>query len=58
MTNAQKAARLLVAIDRLEDADIWMQQSLGSTNKTRVYFERIQRLIEDLTNEIDELEAQ
>ena len=57
MTNAQKAARLRMAIDHLEDADRWMQQSLGSTNKTRVYFERIQSLIEDLTNEIDELEA-
>jgi hypothetical protein len=56
MTDAQKAARLRMAIRALQDADAWMQEVLGGD----VCFEthnRIQDLVDDLTADVMELEA-
>ena len=56
MTDAQKAARLRMAIEALENADAWVQQALGATDVCYETHNRIQDLIEDLEADIQELE--
>ena len=57
MTNAQKAARLRMAIDALQNADAWVQQALGATDVCYETHNRIQDLVDDLTYDVMELEG-
>lgn len=57
MTNAQKAARLRMAIDALQNADAWVQEALGATDVCYETHNRIQDLIDDLTCDVIELEV-
>ena len=57
MTNAQKAARLRMAIDALQNADAWIQEALGATDVCYETHNRIQDLIDDLTYDVMELEG-
>ncbi len=56
LTNAQKAARLRMAIDALENADAWIQEALGSCDVCYEAHSRIQDLVDDLTYDAMELE--
>lgn len=56
MTDAQKAARLRMAINALQDADAWMQQALGESDVCYETHNRIQDLVDDLTADVIELE--
>ena len=56
MTDAQKAARLRMAIDALHNADAWVQEALGATDVCYETHNRIQDLIDDLTCDVIELE--
>lgn len=56
MTDAQKAARLRMAIDALHNADAWIQEALGATDVCYETHNRIQDLIDDLTCDVIELE--
>ena len=57
MTNTEKIARLRMAIDCLEKADIWQQAALGDSDACRDGHDRIQALIDDFMYDIIELEA-
>ena len=57
MTDAQKAARLRLAIEALENADAWIQEALGESDATQFTCTQIQELIEDLTHDVMELEG-
>ena len=57
MTNAQKAARLRLAIDALQNADAWVQQALGDSDVCYETHIRIQDLVDDLTYDVMELEG-
>ena len=57
MTDAQKAARLRLAIDALQNADAWVQQALGASDVCYETHNRIQDLIDDLTYDVMELEG-
>ena len=57
MTDAQKAARLRMAIDALHNADAWIQEALGDTDVCYETHNRIQDLIDDLTCDVIELEV-
>lgn len=57
LTNAQKAARLRMAIDALENADAWIQEALGDTDVCFETHNRIQDLVDDLTYDVMELEG-
>lgn len=56
MTNAQKAARLRLAIDALHNADAWVQEALGASDVCYETHNRIQDLIDDLTYDVQEFE--
>lgn len=58
MTDAQKAARLRMAIAALQDADAWVQQALGDTDVCYETHNRIQDLVDDLTADVIELEGE
>jgi hypothetical protein len=57
LTNAQKAARVRMAIDALENADAWIQEALGDTDVCFETHNRIQDLVDDLTYDVMELEG-
>jgi hypothetical protein len=57
MTDAQKAARLRLAIDALQNADAWVQEALGDTDVCYETHTRIQDLVDDLTYDVMELEG-
>ena len=57
MTDAQKAARLRMAINALQEADAWMQQALGESDVCYETHNRIQDLVDDLTADVIELEG-
>ena len=57
MTNAQKAARLRMAIDALQNADAWVQEALGDSDVCYETHTRIQDLVDDLTYDVMELEG-
>lgn len=57
LTNAQKAARLRMAIEALHHADAWIQEALGATDVCYETHNRIQDLIDDLETDVVELEA-
>lgn len=56
MTDAQKAARLRMAIEALENADAWIQEALGACDVCEETHNRIQDLIYDLGCDVRELE--
>lgn len=56
MTNAQKAARLRLAIDALHNADAWVQEALGDSDVCYETHNRIQDLIDDLMHDVQEFE--
>ena len=56
LTNAQKAARLRMAIDALENADVWMQEALSGDVCYETHT-RIQDIIFDLEADVAELEG-
>lgn len=58
MTNAQKAARLRMAMEALHNADAWIQEALGATDVCYETHNRIQDLIDDLTYDVMELEGE
>ena len=58
MTNAQKAARLRMAIEALENADAWVQEALGACDVCEETHNRIQDLVDDLTYDVMELEGE
>lgn len=55
-TNAQRAARLSMAIDALERADAWIQQALGACESAEEASFQIQNIVDDLTSAIAELD--
>ena len=57
MANAQKAARLRMAIDALHNADAWVQEALGASDVCYETHNRIQDLVDDLTYDVMELEG-
>lgn len=57
MTNAQRAARLRMAIDALQKADAWIQEALGDSDVCYEAHNRCQDLIDDLTYDVMELEG-
>lgn len=58
MTDAQKGARLRMAMDHLEQAEAWVKQALGETDAGRDTLRSIGDAIEDLMYDIVELDAQ
>jgi hypothetical protein len=56
LTNAQKAARLRMAMEALENADAWIQEALGATDVCYETHNRIQDIIDDLTADVQEFE--
>ena len=58
MTNSQKAARLRMAIDALQNADAWVQEALGASDVCYETHNRIQDLVDDLTYDVMELEGE
>lgn len=58
MQAKQKAARLRMAIDALENADAWVQEALGASDVCYETHNRIQDLIDDLTYDVMELEGE
>jgi hypothetical protein len=56
MTDAQKAARLRMAIQALEHADAWVQNALGESDATQITCTQIQEIIEDLMQDVQTLE--
>lgn len=57
MTDAQKVARLRMAMDALEDAEEWVEQALGGTDAGELTLRSIRNSINDLMYDIMELEA-
>jgi hypothetical protein len=57
LTDKQKAARLRMAIDALQDADAWVQQALGDTDVCYETHTNIQNIVDDLTADVQDLEA-
>ena len=57
MTDAQKAARLRMAIDALYDADALIQEALGDSDVRYETHNRIQDLVDDLTADVIEFEG-
>lgn len=57
LTDTQKAARLRMAIEALENADAWVQEALGSTDVCYETHNRIQDIVDDLTDDVQELAA-
>ena len=58
MQAKQKAARLRMAIDALQNADAWVQEALGASDVCYETHNRIQDLIDDLTYDVMELEGE
>lgn len=58
MTDAQKAARLRMALDALEDAEEWVRQALGDTDAGADTLKSIESAVEDLMYDIMELESE
>ena len=58
MQAKQKAARLRMAIDALQNADAWVQEALGASDVCFETHNRIQDLIDDLTYDVMELEGE
>ena len=58
MQAKQKAARLRMAIDALENADAWVQEALGASDVCYETHNRIQDLVDDLTYDVMELEGE
>lgn len=57
MTDEQKAARLRMAMDHLEQAEKWVKQALGGTDAGQDTLKSIGDAIEDLMYDIVELEG-
>jgi hypothetical protein len=57
LTNAQRAARLRMAIEALHNADAWVQEALGATDSCYDTHCGIEELIDDLQADIEDLEA-
>ena len=57
MTDAQKAARLRMAMDALEQAEAWVKEALGDTDAGMDLRHTIGDAIEDVMYDIVELEA-
>ena len=57
LTDAQKAARLRMAIEALHHADAWIQEALGATDVCYETHNRIQDLVDDLTYDVMDLEG-
>ncbi len=57
LTDKQKAARLRMAMDALQNADAWIQEALGDTDVCYETHNRIQDLVDDLTYDVMELEG-
>ena len=57
LTNAQKAARLEMAVAMLHDVDAMQQAAIGASDVCYDNHCRIQDLIEDLEADIEELKA-
>ncbi len=57
LTDKQKAARLRMAMDALQNADAWIQQALGDTDVCYETHNRIQDLVDDLSYDVMELEG-
>ena len=57
MTDAQKLARLRLAMDALENAEEWVKQALGGTDAGSDTLKSIGDAIEDLMYDIIELEG-
>ncbi len=57
LTDKQKAARLRMAMEALQNADAWVQEALGDTDVCYETHNRIQDIIDDLTYDVMELEG-
>lgn len=57
LTDKQKAARLRMAMDALQNADAWIQEALGDTDVCYETHNRIQDLVDDLSYDVMELEG-
>jgi hypothetical protein len=57
LTDKQKAARLRMAMEALENADAWIQEALGDTDVCYETHNRIQDIIDDLSYDVMELEG-
>ncbi len=57
LTDKQKAARLRMAMEALQNADAWIQQALGDTDVCYETHNRIQDLVDDLSYDVMELEG-
>lgn len=58
MTDAQKLARLRMAMDALQNAESWVKQALGGTDAGADTLHSIGDAIEDLMADIIELEGE
>ena len=58
MTDAQRAARLRMAMEALQNAEAWVKQALGGTDAGIDTLHSIGDAIEDLMLDIIELEAE
>ena len=58
MTDAQKLARLRMAMDALQNAEAWVKQALGGTGAGQDTLHSIGDAIEDLMLDIMELEGE
>lgn len=57
LTAKQKAARLRMAMEALDNADAWIQEALGATDVCYETHNRIQDIVDDLNDDVNELEA-
>ncbi len=57
LTDKQKAARLRMAMEALQNADAWIQEALGDTDVCYETHNRIQDLVDDLSYDVMELEG-
>jgi hypothetical protein len=55
LSNNEKAARLRMAINALENADAWIQEALGNTDVCYETHNRIQDLVDDLEADVVDL---
>jgi hypothetical protein len=55
LSNNEKAARLRMAINALENADAWIQEALGDTDVCYETHNRIQDLVDDLEADVVDL---
>lgn len=59
LTNAEKIARLRMAIDSLKDADAWVAAALGADTDSYQFTQvHIEHVIDDLKDDIAELDSQ